>query len=237
MYNSNLPIKYIVKEGRINKDYLLVVFSGFSEINAERKHAYNYMTPLKNLDCNKLFILDNYGPTGCYYFGENMNLEVESSVMSLITNIIRKNKIRYENVITAGSSKGGSAALYFGLKYNFGAVFAGAFQSKIADLISFRRPEAYKYLLGEEPNPTGHQMLNNIIYKQLNKEIFTKLYLISSKKDWQHPEHIQPFLNTLEEKQIPYLYYECEEMVDHSDIGRHFPDFFNKTSPKYILFS
>ncbi|MEC1526026.1 hypothetical protein P9D43_28940 [Neobacillus niacini] len=223
-YQTNLPIKYIFEEGQKTKDYLLVVFSGFAENTSKVKHAYNYMRTLKNFDCHKLFILDNYGPSGCYYIGENMSFEVETSVLSLITNIIRKYKINYENVIVAGSSKGGSAALYFGLKYNFGYVIAGAFQTKIADYITIR-PEAYDYMLGSSSNQAGHDYLNGIIYKQLDKEIYTKLFFMSSKNDWQYPDHIQLFLDTLKEKNIPYTYYECEEMRDHSDVGNHFPKF------------
>ncbi|QCJ44780.1 hypothetical protein FAY30_24450 [Bacillus sp. S3] len=224
IYNTNLPIKYIFEEGQVNKEYLLIVFSGFAENTSKVKHAYNYMRTLKTFDCHKLFILDDYGPTGCYYIGENMSFEVETSVMSLITNMMRKYNIKYENVILAGSSKGGSAALYFGLKYNFGYVIAGAFQTKIADYVTIR-PEAYDYMLGSTYNEKEHNHLNDIIYRQLDKEIFTKLFFMSSINDWQHPEHLQPFLEVLTEKGISFTYYECDEMRDHSDVGNHFPKF------------
>ncbi|WP_416729815.1 accessory Sec system protein Asp2 [Fictibacillus sp. JL2B1089] len=224
IYESNLPIKYVFEEGTVNKDFLLIVFSGFSENTAKIKHAYNYMRTLKDFDCNKLYILDNYGESGCYYLGESMSYEVESSVLSLITSIIRKYHINHEKVILSGSSKGGTAALYLGLKYNFGYVIAGAFQTKIADYVTIR-PEAYKYLLGTDSNPIGHDNLNSIIYKQLNKEIYTKLFFMSSENDWQYPEHIKLFLDTLKRKKIAYTYFDCKEMKDHSDVGNHFPQF------------
>ncbi|MDQ1000310.1 hypothetical protein QFZ28_000710 [Neobacillus niacini] len=56
-YQTNLPIKYIFEEGQKNKDYLLVMFSGFAENTSKVKHAYNYMRTLKNFDCHKLFII------------------------------------------------------------------------------------------------------------------------------------------------------------------------------------
>lgn len=223
-YYSNLPIKYIFEEGQATTDHLLVVFSGFAENTSKIKHPYNYMRTLKNFDCHKLFITDNYGLRGCYYIGENLTYEVETSVISLITNTLRKYRVPYENVILAGSSKGGSAALYFGLKYNFGHVIAGAFQTKIADYLTVR-PEAYDYLLCSTSNLEGHKLLNDLIYKQLDKDIYTKFYFMSSQKDWQYPEHIQLFLEILDQKDIPYTYYECEEMKNHSDVGNHFPNF------------
>jgi len=226
IYNSNVPIKYVFNEGNVNKDHLVIMFSGFSENTAKVKHVYNYMRTLNDFDCNKLFILDNYGPTGSYYIGENMSYEVESSVLSLITFITRKYRIAPHNVILTGSSKGGTAALYFGLKYNFGHVIAGAFQTRITTYIKEHRPEAYAFMVGGDAQK--EEQLNEIVYKQLEKEVLTNLFLMSSENDWQYAEHIEPFLNKLDELEIPYKYYECKNMKDHSDVGNHFPEFLMK---------
>ncbi|MDK8210807.1 hypothetical protein QP741_24980, partial [Bacillus subtilis] len=49
--------------------------------------------------------------------------------------IMSKHGFTHKNVMTVGSSKGGYAALYYGIKYHFGQVIAGAPQSKLGDFL------------------------------------------------------------------------------------------------------
>lgn len=228
-YNSNLPIKYVFSEGKGNKDYLVVVFSAFSRENDEIKHRFNYIRSLNHIDCHRLFILDNYGPRGCYYLGANMDFEVETSVSSLISYFTGKYGISQKNVITAGSSKGGSAALYFGLKYYYGHVIAGAPQTKIAHYVLRSAKDTAAYMFGES-HPSGEaiQKLDQIIFEQLNKEIGSKVYLLSSEHDSQFPIHVRPFLDLLKQKQINSHIEINNDIKNHSQIAQHFPYFLQK---------
>ena len=63
-------------------------------------------------------------------------LDIETSVVSLISNIMHENNILFKNVISVGSSKGGTAALYYGMKYNYGNIIVGAPQYKIGTYLS-----------------------------------------------------------------------------------------------------
>lgn len=125
---SNNGIRYCFKKAKFkNKDKLIVIFSAFSSDRAK----YNYINTLSLFDCNKLYILDDYGSKGSYYLGLNGMLDIETSVVSLISNIMHENNILFKNVISVGSSKGGTAALYYGMKYNYGNIIVGAPQYKI----------------------------------------------------------------------------------------------------------
>src|SRR5699024_9458317 len=125
------------------------------------------------------------------------------------------------------SSKGGTAALYYGLKYKFGTIISGAFQTKISDLISLRRPESEKFLLDDRNkdnyNEKYHQ-LNNIIFDQLNTSVKSNLYLMSSKNDWQYSSHVKPFLESLDFMNVPYHINLSEKMKNHSQISTYFPE-------------
>lgn len=223
VYESNLPIRYVFEEANKNKDYLVVVFSGFNPPNAKLANSYNYIRTLRNIDCHRLFILDNYGPRGSYYLGSKDSNEVESSIVSLIQYISRKYNIKQENIITAGSSKGGSAALYYGLKYHFGYVIGGAPQTKIADYIKKNTIETFEYMLGNQPTDEEVNKLNNIIFKQLKEDCMTKIHLLTSENDIQYKPHILPFVEKLNKKKINYKLDINNRIENHNAIAVHFP--------------
>lgn len=227
VYTSNLPIKYVIEKADIESNFLVVVFSAFNSSNQAIQYSYNYIRTLKNINANKLFILDNYGPRGSYYLGEKMKLDVETSVFSLITYIARTLNISLENIIAVGSSKGGSAALYFGLKYNLGYVIAGAPQTKISDYIQEVTTETADYMLGLGRDSNNVEALNQIIYKQLNKEILTQIHMLSSIYDSQYKKHVYPFLKYLEERDIPIDILIDNNMKSHADIAKYYPKYLN----------
>ena len=204
IYKTNCEIKYFFQQAKYDCEHLIVIFSSFNSKTAIQQHSYNYIRALSGFNCHKLFILDSYGPRGSYYLGENMNFEVETSVVSLITYIASKYQILNKNIVSVGSSKGGSAALYYGLKYNFGNIVAGAPQTRIADYILRVTEETAKYMLGETlDNVDRIDKLNNIIFYQFEKEIRSKIYLLTSKNDTQFEPHIVPLLDVIKQKALP----------------------------------
>jgi hypothetical protein len=223
VYNSNLPIKYVLEEGKSNKEHLLVVFSGFH--NETNSYRYNYIKTLRNFDCNKLFILDNYGPRGCYYLGNEMNYEVETSVQSLISYTASKLNISPSNIISAGTSKGGSAALYYGMKYNYGHIVTGAPQTKIADYIRKFAKETAEYILGIEPTAYEVSYINNLIFKQIDKDHLPHISLLTSTNDIQYKHHIVPLVNTFNDNGKKIDLTIDNTILSHNEIAVSFPAF------------
>ena len=104
-------------------DTLLIVFSAFTG----EVPRYNYFYSFKELhNISQLYILDNYGKRGSYYLYENGSSFPENDVKVLVESIIKKYSIK--KIITAGTSKGGTAAIYFGLKLHADHIFSGACQ-------------------------------------------------------------------------------------------------------------
>lgn len=125
-------LKYILEKSSMS-DILVVVFSGFPG-NAKAK--YNYIRTLKSLNCNKLFLLDDFGykKRGAYYLGEGGDFYVQDLVKELI--LKTKDELNINYIITAGSSKGGTSAIYHGLRVRANAVIAGAPQYFIGDYLN-----------------------------------------------------------------------------------------------------
>ena len=80
---------------------------------------YNYVTTLKDIPANRLYIKDDfYRPAGDFYLGKNGTFSVEAGVRQLIDKTVQsignKEEVR---LIFIGSSKGGYAAVNFGVAY------------------------------------------------------------------------------------------------------------------------
>ena len=74
-----------------NSNRLVIVFSGFPS----GKPSYNYVRSLKNMkNANKLYILDDFGYKGSYYWYENGNDTPMQLVKGLISNIMGGTKLR-----------------------------------------------------------------------------------------------------------------------------------------------
>ena len=74
------------------------------------------MKTLSESKIDQLFLLDNFGYLGSYYWFENGNDSPNRLVSKLLDEIRAGGGD--ENVYTAGSSKGGTCAIYYGLKFN-----------------------------------------------------------------------------------------------------------------------
>ena len=222
-FKSTLPVNYVLKEGKDQKDYLIVMFTGFGE------QKYSNISTLDNIDCHKLFIADSYGPHGSYYIGRGMSFDFESSVAALIFYISRKLGVAQENIICGGFSKGGSAALYFSLKYNLGHGVAGAPQIHIGNYIKDSSPETANYLLGSGEEWEGNlKKSNGLILELLEEDSLVNLHIFTSEKDNHFQPHIMPFLEKTEAHEKKVNMTQMNELHSQGDLAKVFPDYFLK---------
>lgn len=221
IYSSELPIKYYYeKASKLNKNKLLVVFSAFSFESAK----YNYITSLKKIDCNKLFILDDYGGRGCYYLGLDGRFDVETSVMSLITSKMVELDINFKDVIMSGSSKGGSAAMYLGLKYNIGNIIAGAPQYMIGTyLCQLTAKEHAQKIFGEISEGTRIKY-DNLIKFAASTNTNSRVQIISGEGDTQYRRVLKAFEVVAKEYNLDFTMTMCD-IKSHSDISKVYPGY------------
>ena len=126
-----LEKEYLTQQGRAkylyfsnNKfDSLLICFSAFPP---NEKPLYNYVNSLSSLQMDRLYISDSWGYRASYYLFEDGEQTPYIVTKKLIDKILQSKE--YKHVYTAGTSKGGTAAIYYGLIYNVDAIFSGACQ-------------------------------------------------------------------------------------------------------------
>lgn len=230
---SSIAIKALLffKERRFKKvkylfldkhsDILLVTFSGFTgDIR-----RYNYVKSFYSLHADKLFILDTWGVKGSYYLYENGENTPESLVTDLLTRFIKRKQ--YSKICFAGSSKGGTAAIYYGLKFSVDEVFAGACQYNLGSYLHRVDHEPiFKGMMGINAGESECAYLNSIMPSIIENNAFskTRIHLVYSKKDLTYERQLIDLIKKCNSCHITLLQKE-EDFVEHEEIGKCFPQY------------
>lgn len=202
-----------------NSDSLLICFSAFPPTNLR---LYNNIRGFSMLNVDRLYIADIWGIRGTYYLRENGGDEPYRITNSIIEKFLKIG--HYRKVYTAGTSKGGAAAILFGLKYNVDAVFAGACQYRLGNwlnspvhtkIINGMRGSIKKEKFVEEMN----NLLPSLIQDNDGSE--TVVHLVYSKLEDTYDNHIKELIYDLRKHHITVVEKECI-FENHNDVGYHF---------------
>lgn len=232
-YEEN--IKYMFEHCK-DTDKLIVVFSACTRAGIPAR--YNYVRTLKNINCNKLFILDDLGEDkrGSYYLGRYPEYNFEKAVEQLLNNIIKKYSIK--EVVFCGSSKGGYAALNFGIKYNQSigkGIIIGAPQFWLGQYLSAPANETtLNGIKGEYKKEEVVLNLDNHLESKIKKysdEKKQNIYIHFSENDHTYKEHIVDLCSLLENYGYKLL-ENREKYENHGDVSLYFPSFMIKTLNK-----
>ncbi|MGF9891915.1 accessory Sec system protein Asp2 [Priestia megaterium] len=228
-YQSMNGVKYhfVPAADETLQDKLVIVFSALAN---KYHYVYNYMKTLEEVGANKLFILDDFGEQGSYYLGKNRNHVIETSVSSLIQYIMSKHGFTHKNVMTVGSSKGGYAALYYGIKYHFGQVIAGAPQSKLGDFLidQAEHVNIAEYISGSDN--VNKEYLNQILFNLLDQPVDSApdIRLYVGTWDYHHKSHVLPLYHQLKDRGYKVT-LDLEDRANHKDLKGYFPLYLGRT--------
>ena len=221
---NGVLIKYLFYSYKKSNE-LIVVFPACYPNDAH----YNYMHTLSSFQCNKLFLLDDFGTNrrGCYLV-EN---QVEKCCIELIRSVMGKISHPLDKVFFVGGSKGGYSAIYYSLRFPDTIVIAGA-------------PQYYlgRYLNKEETMPNLEYLLHGKIDEsgieeldyRLKNLLFTstirpqKIYLHFSDKEHTFEEHVRDLLADVESAGIP-VETDVLDYKSHADVATFFPPYLTKT--------
>lgn len=226
--HNGVTVKYLLKEEK-GIDTLVIVFSSCTRKGL--KARYNYVRTLEGLKCNRLHILDDYAEDGrgSYYLGRNFTFNEEKATDALIEMIV--NKLRPRKVVFCGSSKGGYAALNFGLKRECTHIIAGGPQYFLASYLKGAENSCtYRYIVGEN-SEEKERLVEYYLQEKIrnNPHIDTqKIYLHYSTEEHTYKEHICFLLRELRARGYSVL-EDVESYANHSEISYYFPDFLKKT--------
>ena len=226
---SDEGVKYLFVNK--NTEDLLIVFSGFTG----EKRRYNYFLSFADLKISQLYIMDTWGFMGSYYWYENGDSYPEEKVLKLIKSIIDKNGI--SSILTAGTSKGGTAALYYGLKLNASNVYAGSCQYYVGNYLNVEEHRnILSKMMGDAHVDSGVCVLNEkmetAIVEHSSNEV--TVHLFYSINELTYKNDIIPLVEALKKSGIKYTTEESAFM-NHNEVGNYFPDYLLSTITKRYL--
>ncbi|HCH41139.1 MAG TPA: hypothetical protein DEW31_00235 [Alistipes obesi] len=223
--------KYLFKNR--NSDILFISFSGFGTY--DRLRTYNYIKTLNPFKVDALYIKDTWGYRGSYYLMDHGNCRPYDSVLNLIYKILSRKK--YSRIICIGSSKGGSAAILFGLKIGAYEILSGACQYHIGTYVA-KFPEVYRGMLGSIPQAEGIQLLDSVLPEAISEHSQrtpqTKIHLFYSKNEHTYEDEIIDLRRTIINAGYPYNETICD-FKEHGDVGKEFSKFLATYTKELIL--
>ncbi|WP_309081936.1 heparinase II/III family protein [Zhihengliuella sp.] len=157
--------------------------------------TYNYRHSLSGIPVNALYILDDFGDQGCYYLLDHGNPAVSSAVQELVDEIASECGTDREDVVFAGSSKGGAAALYHGITYGSGAVVVGAPQTRIGSFVSKPHPNILEFMTGGT-SPEDVQTLDRMLFDVLTDQTrLPRIKFLVGEGDHHYKSHALPWVD------------------------------------------
>lgn len=127
---------------------------------------------------------------------------------------------------TAGSSKGGSCAMIFGLHHKVNRIVVGACQYNIGTYVAREgfRPIFYA-MMGESAGEKERILLDSIIGNALDKahaeDYHPEIHVLFSKKELTYERQIKDLIEELQNVNFPTVFIE-EFLEDHSEVGKYF---------------
>lgn len=191
---SHFNVEYKFRPGVEDRNSLLVIFSGFRPSG-----TYDFDGSVTSaLRGNVLWILDRFEGNFGYYLCTDSNFFVVDSVLSLIETVRIDLGLDRSHCIMAGFSKGGSAAIYFGIRFDYGSIVATAPQFLIGTYLQESWPKVLGTMSGASGKVTADQ-LDGIIPNLLNLDVHSNrnIYIFTSEADPQYEVQIRPFIGLI----------------------------------------
>lgn len=188
-------------------------------------------------DVHKLWVLDDHGPriagmpVGCYYLGHRRSFDFERATAALIGEVSHQLAIERPHTICFGSSKGGTAALWFALRHGYGHAIAGGPQIRLGTYLLHEHPPPYDdmaaYIAGSR-RPEAREWLDGLFPQAVAAAARTwrplDLRVHVGRGDPHWARHVEPFVELMREAGLP-LVLDFADYDQHGELGTHFPTF------------
>ncbi|MFJ3905562.1 hypothetical protein [Streptomyces sp. NPDC090025] len=221
--SGELPVDYRFQAARNGNRHLLVVFANF---DAPEDYGWSNGV-LDGVRANVLWIRDRFDGHNSYYLCREGEFSVERSVAGLIDGFLAALALTRQDCTLLGSSKGASAALWFGLTYGFRNVLAIAPQFAIGSYVRRVHPVTARFMLGEDTDGAAARELDACLPDLVRegRNPGANLYVFSSPADAQYPEQIEPFLLLFHgHENFNFVFTDSPYVPDHTRVaGRNVP--------------
>ncbi len=208
-----VPIEYRFSHARNGNRHLVVVFANFT---AQDEYGWSNGV-LDKVRANVLWIRDLFDGANSYYLCKGMDFSLAESVAAVITRVMTELSLTPDDCTMFGSSKGGSAALYFGLKYGFRNVFASVPQFLIGSYVREGIPGAARLMMGEV-SEENVRSLDAVLPALVRESPYrdAHIYLLSSPQDQQYARQVEPFIGLFQGyENFNFLFNDSPLIEDH----------------------
>lgn len=218
-------IKYLFYPNKGSK----VLIVGFQACHKDGAR-YNYVTTLRGLECNRLYIKDDFAANhrGNYYIGRGQSGEydVEPGVNELIQKMV--NETNADKIIFIGSSKGAYAAVNFLTQYKGAIAVIASPQYYLGNYLNCdHHMDNLISIVGEPVTDEKVAELNQRLKKKIQRGVYgetQKVYIHYSVNDLTYDEHIKDMLEDLRAVGIDIV-EDIGNYEIHEELKYYFPDF------------
>lgn len=193
--SNGTKVTYKYKKRKYDFNHIIFVFSGF--LNAKPGN-YDFANALNDCPCDVVWICDNFEDMYAYYLCIGMDFKVENAVSEFIRYMLDELGLDIHQATVTGFSKGGSAALYYGLKLNFPNIVTTVPQLHIGSYVNNNWKITAEHMMGKDHCSTINiAYLDKLLPRLLkqDKNLDKNIYLLTSEADIQYKPEIEPYLN------------------------------------------
>ena len=226
VFSGAAPIRYLLHPATQRPDTLVVAFAGAHQ-PGEAAH-YHWHRVLAGLPCHRMFLLDDHGcpspePGPSWYLGAKGS-GVAGAVHALIQRTAAELGVEPERTLTAGTSMGGWAALYFGARTGAGHAIVGEPQTRLGDYLcgpAFHH--IAEHITGGSAEPE-RRALDALVFDALRAAPSPPhVHVYCGRESPYRANHVEPLAAAMRELGAP-----CDVALgnfsDHGEIGTRFRD-------------
>ena len=212
---------------------LVVVLQAFHPEGAR----YNYVSTLQGINANRLYIKDDFTPhTGSFYLGRNGTYNIEAGVHRLIRQIAEQ--CQAEKLIFVGSSKGGAAAVNFGIAYPGAAMIVAAPMYHLGTYMYETKKfnPALEDAVGAPVTEEKIIVLNDRVPAKVRADTFGKTqraYIHCSVNDKTFQKHVTDMMADMEKAGLQIV-LDKADYEGHETLKYYFPDFLKQSMAKEL---
>lgn len=214
---ADISVEYKERQAQQDRHHLIVVFSGFRPKHSPYDFDGAASTTLR---AHLLWIRDDFDGNMTYYIRDKNGYEISEAVNALIESKRAVLGLSKEQCTFIGFSKGGTAALYHGLKYEYPNILVSAPRIRVGSANQVQRPDII-----EGMTQAGSQaeiaeldaLLPDLI--RARQSSGTNLYWFSSLTDHFHATETGPLLEELRKfRNFNYFETNSDLVRRHKDV-------------------
>lgn len=198
---------------------------------------YNYVSTLQGINASRLYIKDDFTPrTGSFYLGRNGTFSIEAGVHRLIRQTA--DQCKAEKMIFVGSSKGGAAAVNFGVEYPGAAMIVAAPMYYLGTymLKTTKFNPALEDAVGPPVTEEKIAALNDRIPAKIRADRFAatqRAYIHCSVNDNTYQRHVKGMMADMEKAGMEIV-PDIADYEGHETLKYYFPDFLKQSMAKEL---